>query len=74
MTSIRSTGVGMRLALLLAFIVSILALSGGIALAATITCQAGVGCLGTKTPTPSRALQPYVRPRDTTGIQCVSIA
>jgi Ca2+-binding RTX toxin-like protein len=39
--------IGRRLALLLALIVGALALSSGIALAATITCQSGVDCFGT---------------------------
>jgi hypothetical protein len=48
MTSVGKLGTGRRLALLLASIVGVLALSGGMALAATVTCQVGVYCLGTK--------------------------
>src|SRR5919202_1887566 len=48
MTGTRNTSMGRRLALLLAFIMGALWLSSGIALAATITCQVGVDCLGTK--------------------------
>jgi Ca2+-binding RTX toxin-like protein len=48
MTRAGYTQIGMRMALLLVAIMGSLVLSSGIALAATVTCQAGVDCLGTK--------------------------
>jgi hypothetical protein len=46
------SNVGKRLALLLATIVGVLLVPSGIALAATVTCQIGAYCLGTKTAGP----------------------
>jgi RTX calcium-binding nonapeptide repeat (4 copies) len=48
MTRAGNTQLGMRMALLLLAIIGSLVFSSGIALAATITCQTGVECLGTK--------------------------
>jgi Ca2+-binding RTX toxin-like protein len=48
MTSAGKLGTGRRLALLIASIAGVLVLTGGTALAATVTCRVGVYCLGTK--------------------------
>ena len=47
MTSVMNTGIGRRLALLLGLIVGALALSSGVALAATMTCATEIDCVGT---------------------------